>query len=143
MDKKDLQLQTGQIIVDSKMTKPAKLQMLQFIQHEASESQLMALILDGRIVKLDEQAEEIVKDRFTTKIDEGDVKGAFALNKKKRYAARLGNLKEYITTLKKNKADKCTDKNPKKQDCIKRFDIFIAAGVKKLKKYEEKLSKLK
>lgn len=64
MDKKDLQLYTGSTIINSAMTKQAKLQMINFIQHEASESQLMALVLDGRIVKLDEQAKEIVKDRF-------------------------------------------------------------------------------
>ncbi len=64
MSKKDLQLYVGKTTVNSKMSKPAKLQMLNFIQHEASEAQLMALVLDGKIVKLDEQSEEIVKDRF-------------------------------------------------------------------------------
>lgn len=73
MDKKDLQLFAGRKVVDSQMTKPAKLQMLQFIQYESSESQLKALILDGKIVKLDEQSEEIVNDRFKVKINEIDI----------------------------------------------------------------------
>jgi hypothetical protein len=59
-----LKLIIGEKVVESKMSKDAKLQMLQFIQHEAEEYQLMAIVLDGGIVKLDEQAQQIVIDRF-------------------------------------------------------------------------------
>lgn len=64
MNKQDLQIFLGHSIVESKMSKAAKLQMLEFIQHEADMHQLMCLIMDGKIVKLDEQARQIVEDRF-------------------------------------------------------------------------------
>ena len=52
------------MVVASKLTKEAKLQMLEYVQHQASESQLKLLLLDGKIAKLDEQTEAIVNDRF-------------------------------------------------------------------------------
>jgi hypothetical protein len=64
MESKDLKITAGSFIVESELSKPSKLQMLKFIQHEASDHQLMALLLDGEIVELDEQAEQIVEDRF-------------------------------------------------------------------------------
>lgn len=66
MNKQDLQIFLGHKIIESKLSQLAKLQMLEFIQHEASTHQLMSLILDGKIVKLDEQAKQIVEDRFKT-----------------------------------------------------------------------------
>ena len=64
MKTKNLKITAGYIVTESKLSKPAKLQLLNFIQNEASDEQLMALMLDGKIVKLDEQAKEIVKERF-------------------------------------------------------------------------------
>lgn len=64
MNKQDLQIFLGWTITESKMSGPAKLQMLEFIQHEADLHQLMAVAMDGKIVKLDEQAKQIVEDRF-------------------------------------------------------------------------------
>jgi len=64
MNINDLKLNAAGFVVDSKMSKPAKLQMLKFIQHEATEEQLMVILLDGKIEVLDEQASEIVRDRF-------------------------------------------------------------------------------
>jgi hypothetical protein len=61
---KELRVFAGQIVVESKMSKAAKLQMLNFIKEEATDAQIKALLMDGKIVKLDEQAEEIVNDRF-------------------------------------------------------------------------------
>lgn len=61
---KGLRLYAAEAVIYSKMSKPAKLQMLEFIQHEATDSQIKALLLDGKIVYLDEQAEEIVNERF-------------------------------------------------------------------------------
>ena len=46
------------------MTKAAKLQLMNFLENEASDSQVMALILDGKVQILDEMAETIVCDRF-------------------------------------------------------------------------------
>ena len=65
METKELKISAAQFIVESELTKPAKLQMINFIQHEADDHQLMSLMLDGKIVQLDEQAKEIVEDRFS------------------------------------------------------------------------------
>jgi len=61
---KQLRLCAAQIVFESELSDAAKLQLLNFIQIEATDAQVKALILDGRIVNLDEQAEEIVNDRF-------------------------------------------------------------------------------
>jgi hypothetical protein len=65
MTKYDLQIFSGSIVTESKLSKPAKLQMLTWLEHEATEAQLKAFILDGSITKLDKQAEQIVNDRFS------------------------------------------------------------------------------
>jgi len=64
MDKK-LKVAAAFAVTKSKMTNEAKLQLLKFIRSEASEAQIKALLLDGLIVILDEQAEEIVNSRFS------------------------------------------------------------------------------
>lgn len=64
MKSKDLKITAGYIVTESKLSKAAKLQLLNFIQKEASDEQLMALLLDGKITKLDEQAKEIINNRF-------------------------------------------------------------------------------
>jgi len=61
---KQLRLIAAAIIAESKLPKQAKLQMLNFIKEEATDVQVKALLMDGKIVKLDEQSEEIVNDRF-------------------------------------------------------------------------------
>jgi len=61
---KQLRIIAGEIVVESKISKSAKLKLLKFIQTEATDGQIKVLFLDGKIVKLDEQAEEIVNDRF-------------------------------------------------------------------------------
>jgi len=64
MNKQDLQLTAARFMVDSKMSKSAKLQMLQFIKNEATEEQLMVILMDGKIERLDEQGAQVAKDRF-------------------------------------------------------------------------------
>ena len=64
MSKKKLQLISGQIVVESKLTKPAKFQLLNWLKSEATEGQIKAFLLDGGIVKLDKQSEDIVNARF-------------------------------------------------------------------------------
>jgi len=64
MDKK-LKVATAFAVTKSKMSSEAKLQLLKFIHSEATEAQLKALLLDGEIVALDEQSEEIVNSRFS------------------------------------------------------------------------------
>lgn len=52
------------IVTNSSLSRSSKLQLLNFIENEATEYQVMAYLLDGTIVQLDEQAESIVEDRF-------------------------------------------------------------------------------
>jgi len=61
---RDLRIFAGSIITDSKLTKAAKLQMLSFVEGQATDEQIMVFILDGKIIKLDEQSAELAKDRF-------------------------------------------------------------------------------
>lgn len=64
METKGLKVFCGETIAESELSKEAKLSLLNFVQHEADQYQLMALILDGRVTKLDEDAKQIVEDRF-------------------------------------------------------------------------------
>lgn len=64
----ELKLYCLNIVADSKLSKLAKLQMLNFIK-EASEVQLKALVLDGKIVTIDEQSEKIINDRFNNLLE--------------------------------------------------------------------------
>ena len=65
METNKLKILAGNIVTGSKMSKSAKLQLLNWLQNEATEVQIKALLLDGEmIIDLDEQAEEIVNARF-------------------------------------------------------------------------------
>lgn len=70
MNSKDLKIVAGSFITESKLTKESKKQLLNFIQHEACDHQIMALMLDGKIAKLDEQSKQIVEERFSNKFNE-------------------------------------------------------------------------
>lgn len=72
MDSKKLKILAGSVITKSKLSKAARLQLLNFVESEATDHQIMVLLLDGKIVILDEQAEQIVEDRF--KVYEGNRK---------------------------------------------------------------------
>ena len=61
---KTLRIFAGKMIVESKLSKSAKLQLLNFIQNEATIPQVKVLLMDGEIVSLDEHAAEIVNSRF-------------------------------------------------------------------------------
>jgi hypothetical protein len=64
---KQLRVIAGTIITESKLSKGAKLQLLNFIQKEATDTQVKALLLDGKVLsKIDEQTEQIIKDRFVS-----------------------------------------------------------------------------
>lgn len=69
MNSKDLKIVAGSFITESKLTKESKKQLLNFIQHEACDHQVMALMLDGKITKLDEQSKQIVEERFNNRFD--------------------------------------------------------------------------
>jgi hypothetical protein len=82
MKKSELKLLAACMVKESKMTKSAKIQMFNFIQHEATEPQLKALLLDGKITKLDEQAQEIINDRFSVHpLNEANPKMKIAIQK--------------------------------------------------------------
>jgi len=62
---KQLRLVAGAVVTESKLSKGAKLQLLNFIQNEATDAQVKALLLDGKILtKIDEQTIDIINDRF-------------------------------------------------------------------------------
>lgn len=61
---KKLKVMAGQVVKESNYSVSAKKQLLNFIINEANDSQLKALILDGNIEKLDEDAIDIVNRRF-------------------------------------------------------------------------------
>ena len=55
----------GEIVVNAKLTKESKLQLLNFIQVEADEHQLKSFLLDGEIIaKADDESKEIIDQRF-------------------------------------------------------------------------------
>jgi len=62
---KQLRLTAAAIVTESKLSRGAKLQLLKFIQKEATDIQIKALLLDGEILpKIDKQTKEIIESRF-------------------------------------------------------------------------------
>ena len=63
---KELQLRilAGAVVTESELPKAAKLQLLNFIESEATDAQIKVLIMDGEVTYLDEFAEQIVHDRW-------------------------------------------------------------------------------
>lgn len=77
---KQLRIIAGGIVTESKLSKQAKTQMINFIQKEATDAQVKALLMDGNIVQLDEQAEEIVNSRFELHpLNEGALRSIFGM----------------------------------------------------------------
>jgi hypothetical protein len=64
MDKKKLQLYSIYLVSESSKSKQTKIQLLRFIENEATEHQLMSFILDGQIIKIDELSKQIIEDRL-------------------------------------------------------------------------------
>jgi len=60
----ELRVTAAYFIRESDMSRSAKLQLMNFLENEATDAQVMALLLDGKVQIIDEQAEEIVYDRF-------------------------------------------------------------------------------
>jgi hypothetical protein len=63
MDKK-IRLFTAAVVMSSGIDNSAKRTLLRFIKEKATDAQLKSLLLDGKLVKLDEKAEEVINDRF-------------------------------------------------------------------------------
>ena len=85
MDDLQLRIVAGAIITESKLPKVAKIQLLNFIEQEATTAQVKALLMDGEIVYLDEISEQIVHDRWDVAVDEGALSN---VAKKVAYQAR-------------------------------------------------------
>ncbi|MBY9000880.1 MAG: hypothetical protein KGD64_08210 [Candidatus Heimdallarchaeota archaeon] len=60
----ELKLLAGAIVVESKLDKKSKGQLLEWIQNEASKIDTMGFLLDGRVRHFKGDSEQIVIDRF-------------------------------------------------------------------------------
>jgi hypothetical protein len=60
-----LKMVAGHLVTDSDLSKSAKLQLLNFLESQASEHQVKALMMDGEIaINIDDQGQDIVDARF-------------------------------------------------------------------------------
>ena len=64
---KNLKLFCGKVVIESNLIKSSKLQLLKYIR-EASETQLKAFLLYGKIVNVTEKTEEIINEKFKSSI---------------------------------------------------------------------------
>ncbi len=118
MESTDLKIAAGSIITESKMSKATKLQLLNFVQNEATDHQIMALMLDGKVVKLDEQAEQVVEDRFkVSKLNEL----AFIVLAGLWATAIAGAIRVYNRFL--SQAARACLKVPDKDVCMSKFKV--------------------
>ena len=62
--KDKLKITCGHIIVSSNLSTNHKKDLIEFISHQATEHQLMSMLLDGEISNLDETSNIIIEDRF-------------------------------------------------------------------------------
>ena len=99
MTNKELKKLAGQNVMESDYSHSAKKQLLNFILSEANDTQLKALILDGDIERLDEDAVILVDKRFEN-IKENDIKD-FVYIAKEEICEMLGEQKHTPDMLKK------------------------------------------
>jgi len=165
-----LRLISASIVVESKVSKTGKLKLLNFIKEQASDSQIKALLLDGRIVALDKQSEEIVNSRFKNHfLNEADpmtiyvgmVAGAFVVvaSKIAYNTARLVWSKGHRLCLKYKGSEKqkCLDKyrkltGEKELQLLKQYKgkcsttkdpkVCVAGIEKKIQKVKKKLDNI-
>jgi len=137
MNDNQLKILAGEIVVKSKLTKPAKLQLLNYLQKEATESQVKAFLLDGEIVNLDNQAEEIVNERFAISEAGGRVaklrKTAMSMGAAVGYGAPIWALYRKIRSVYDNCTRRCGTyelNTSRRQHCMIKC---------KLEKYEARL----
>jgi hypothetical protein len=129
MESKELKITAGGFVTESELSKPAKLQMLNFIQYEASDHQLMALLLDGEIIELDELAEQIVENRFML--------SEFLFGTSGEYDKIVGLVMGKCIDL---KCSKLTNKQAMK---ICHYNCYISGELVGLKAFKQKLSNCK
>jgi hypothetical protein len=58
-----LKVFTASAVIESKLNKSTKLQLLEYVQN-ANKYEIMALLLDGKITKVDNYNKDIIVDRF-------------------------------------------------------------------------------
>ena len=74
-----LRVMAAFMIKESDLTRAAKLQLMNFLENEATDAQVMALLLDGEVQALDEMAEQVVYDRWdAAMLDEKSIDQAIA-----------------------------------------------------------------
>ena len=142
---KSLRLEAALYVMESKLSKAAKIQMLNFIKEDASDAQVKALMLDGRIVQLDEQAEEVVNDRFAAShlqedpvVALGVAAGVWTVATVVAWATSMAvkSYKKRMTAA----GSACKGKaGPEKTACVTKYQM--AAEQEKMKIYKQALAK--
>jgi hypothetical protein len=74
----DVKILAGMIVIESKLSKTAKLQLLNFLKNEASEVQAKVLLLDGKIVYVPKHKEKEINERFELSELVGQVRQAMS-----------------------------------------------------------------
>jgi hypothetical protein len=96
-----LRVTAAYFIKESNLTKAAKLQLMNFLENEASGAQVMALLLDGKVQALDEMAEEIVYDRWDAALLDEKWKKDVEIRSTGEHAGKsIGQLKKQVAALK-------------------------------------------
>jgi len=70
----ELRLIAAEVVSESSLSKEAKIQLLNFIQYEATIPQIKVLLMDGKVSMLDEHAEQIAEDRWNALLSESKAK---------------------------------------------------------------------
>jgi len=159
MDTKILKVLLGSAIYESELSNVSKLQLLKFVKEEATDAQIKALLLDGKITRLDEQAEKIVEDRFKNskiykKLNEGQVASILGMLTFSPVVWAMWRLFR-ATISKKQRQCGILSVNSERDKCLKRVAFFaIIQKINMLKKmigdanksknpqkYKEKLEK--
>ena len=142
---KELRLEAALYVMESGLSKAAKIQMLNFIKEEASDAQIKALMLDGKIVQLDEQAEEVVNDRFAVShlqedpvVALGVAAGAFAVATVITWATSMA-VKSYKKRMSAAGAACKGKTGSEKTACVTKYQM--AAEQEKMKIYKQALTK--
>jgi len=71
MTSKDLKLMAGEMILESDYSESAKKQLFNFVATEANDIQIKSLMIDGKMVKIAEDAEQIINERFENMLENG------------------------------------------------------------------------
>lgn len=95
-----LRVMAAFMIKESDLTRAAKLQLMNFLENEATDAQVMALLLDGEVQALDEMAEQVVYDRWdAAMLDEKWAKDVKIHGTGQHAGKSVGQLKKEIAAL--------------------------------------------